>query len=153
MLKSVEKAYLGTEMSQLGDHASFLRRGHVSFPRRAVSNAFSRLFSPRPVYDPRKQPLLVQEANAEALQEKPAAFQEHFLALDEEQLEKIVGGTWPGCCNKPRTSSPPPTRPTETTGTTGTTSTPSGQPSLVRSGTSPRVLTNDQVARLRAIHI
>jgi hypothetical protein len=87
------------------------------------------------------QPLLAQEANEEALQEKPAVFQGHFPVLDEDYLEEVAGGTLPGCCTKPRTSSPLPTRP----------STPSSQPIMIRSGTSPRILSADEVARLRPI--
>ena len=52
------------------------------------------------------QPLLAQEVNEEALQEKSAAFQGHFPVLDEEQLEEVAGGGgWLSCCRAPSPSS------------------------------------------------
>src|SRR5215469_13627219 len=63
-------------------------------------------------------PLSAQEANEEAVQKKPVAFQERFPVLDENQLEEVAGAfklPLLGCCAAPRTSSPPPQRPSNPT--------------------------------------
>jgi hypothetical protein len=48
------------------------------------------------------QSLLAQEASEQVVQEKPAAFQEHYPTLDEEQLGNISGGSWPSSPTSPK---------------------------------------------------